>query len=86
MQSTGIFQQILEAIAQALQHGGRKVHRDGFRIGMRELHEPQQASVAAAEVEKSADARRQSIQQSRFPFGAMRDRVGAAEIIQRVFG
>ncbi len=65
---------------------GEKSSGDQLRVRVRCLDQRRQAAVAASEVEKPIDAIRQPFEKRAFTFGAMRDLVGARQILERMVG
>ena len=71
--------------ARRFQHGGRKINGHRFDIWMVEFDQGQQTPVSGAEIEGMFCGRRDKFEKRRLAFDPVRDRVGAAEIVERVF-
>ena len=72
--------------ARRFQHGRREI--DGYRrcAWMVQFDQGKQTPVSGAEIEDTFGRRWDKFQKGRLAFDSMRDRVGAAQVVQRVFG
>jgi hypothetical protein len=77
---------VTKTFASRIQHRGREIDCD--RVGRRMLsfHQREKASVSRTEIEYPVRALRNELEQRRFAFLAMRNRIGPLEIIEGVVG
>src|SRR5579871_295267 len=73
-----------ETFVQLIQHRRREIDCDCVRFRASELHQRQQAASATAEIEDAMERTGQEIEEDRFAFGAMRNAIGALEVVQRM--
>ena len=65
-------------------HGGREVQCNGFRVRMPLSNESQKAAISGAQVQNPARTRVNKFQQSRLSFAPVRDAVRAFEVVTNV--
>jgi hypothetical protein len=75
-----------KALLGGFEHGRREVDCDGFRVRMLTFHQGQQSSISRTQVENAACGLGNKLQQRRFAFCAMRNRIGSFEIVEGVIG
>ena len=75
-----------KAFACRLEHRGRKIESDAFRIGALDSQQAQEPAISGAEVKNSPDTFGNELQQHTLPFGAMRNPIRTREIFQGMFG
>jgi hypothetical protein len=76
----------VKSCLQAFEHRLGKVDGNRAGLGMDEAHERQEAAVAAAEIKHAGNRRRQTLEQCRLAFSAMRNRISLREIRDSVLG
>src|ERR1039457_14971 len=75
-----------KALLGGVEHRGREVNGDGFRVRMIAFYQGQQSSVSSAQIENAARGWGNELEQRRFAFRAMRNRVGSFEVVEGVIG
>jgi hypothetical protein len=74
----------VEPLTKAVDHGFGEINRDRPGAGMDEVHQADQAPVAAAEIEDVGNRVSEAFEQRRFTFSPMRNRVGLLQVCERV--